>query len=263
MSDKITIPVHQGRPIKILQITDTHVFESAEAGFDGMNTTESLVAVIEQVKNKESGIDLVLVTGDLVQEPTQKAYLKLQKLLLELGQPVVCLAGNHDSPELMRRYLNHELISTSRRIVIGKWLIIMLNSFLEDKHAGRLSGAELAFLEQSLHDCVEEHVLIALHHHPVLINSLWMDAMTLQNPNEFFQLLDGCDKVRLVIWGHIHQEFRAKRNDLHLYGSPSTCIQFEPGADTYARDNLAPAYSLLELEESGQSLISVKRVAGF
>ncbi len=152
MPDQITIPTGQGRTIKIVQITDTHIFESAESDFDGLNTEASLSAVIEQIKNNEIEINLVLVTGDLVHKPTKAAYLKLQSILLKLEQPVVCLAGNHDSPDLMQRYLNQGAISTSRRIVIGKWLIIMLSSFLEDSHSGSLSSAELRFLDESLQD---------------------------------------------------------------------------------------------------------------
>ncbi len=87
--------------------------------------------------------------------------------------------------------------------------------------------------------------------------------MRLQNPEDLFSRIDVCDKVRTIVWGHIHQEFRAKRNGVQLYGSPSSCIQFSPGGDTYSKDNLAPAYSLLELDESGQNLISVKRIAEF
>ena len=260
MSNKITLPASQGRALKLLQITDTHIFESAEADFDGVDTEASLSAVIRQIKNSESGIDLVLATGDLVHKPSENAYLKLRRLLLKLELPVVCLAGNHDCPELMSHYLNHASISTSKQIVIGKWLIIMLNSFLENSHSGSLNEKELLFLEQSLQESEQEHVLIALHHHPVSINSLWMDEMPLLNSADLFSLIDSCDKVRGLIWGHIHQEFRAKRSDVDLYGSPSSCLQFKPGDDNYAKDNLAPAYSLLELDESGRSLITVKRV---
>ncbi|MFT5349837.1 MAG: Icc protein, partial [Gammaproteobacteria bacterium] len=51
--------------IRVIQITDTHIFESAEDRFDGLDTTASLKAVIDHINSQSSRADLVLVSGDL------------------------------------------------------------------------------------------------------------------------------------------------------------------------------------------------------
>ena len=84
--------------------------------------------------------------------------------------------------------------------------------------------------------------------------------MMLENPEDLFAVIDKYKKVQALIWGHIHQEFRTKRRDVILYGSPSTCIQFKPGSETYARDELGPGYSVLQLYEDGRVEIDTQRL---
>jgi len=106
----------------------------------------------------------------------------------------------------------------------------------------------------------DRHALVCLHHPPVPIGSSWMDGMMLENPEELFPILDSWENVRAVIWGHIHQEFRARRQGVILYGSPSTCIQFRPGSDSYVKDTQGPGYSAMALFEDGRIAIRSERI---
>ena len=260
MIDELTIHEREPRQLRILQLTDTHIFESAGEDFDGLNTSASLASVIEQVKNAGTDLDLVLVTGDLVHEPGQLAYAKLKSQLQQFETPVVCLPGNHDEPGMMRDLLNDENVSTSRLIRCSHWLIVLLDTSVEGSHGGRLPNKELEFLEQVL-KANRQHVLIALHHHPVNIHSTWMDGMMLENGEEFFAVIDAYKQVKGIIWGHIHQEFRQERNSVQLYGSPSTCVQFKPGSDKYQRDSLPAGFSLLELSATGACEIQTNYIS--
>ena len=58
--------------IALIQITDTHILDDRDQEFYGFNTSKSLEAIIEKINQEET--DLVLITGDLVQEPTEAAY---------------------------------------------------------------------------------------------------------------------------------------------------------------------------------------------
>jgi 3',5'-cyclic-AMP phosphodiesterase len=260
MPDNIEIIAHDPDCIRLLQITDTHIFESEDADFDGVDTSASLTAVINEIAEKEKQSDLVLVTGDLVHDPVVDAYSKLLCLLQELNTPTFCLPGNHDDPDLMHSTLNHSNVHTSKIISTEYWNIILLDSFLKESHSGRLEVEELEFLNKSLQAMSGKHVLLAIHHPLVSIGSVWMDAMRLQNPEDLFSLLDRYANVRGVIWGHNHQEFRADREGLTLYGSPSTCVQFKPNSEHYIKDHLAPAYSVLLLHKDGQIEITTRRL---
>ncbi len=246
--------------IRVVQITDTHIFASSDDLFDGVDTSASLAAVIQHIKQQEELPDVVLVSGDLVHDPVSAAYLKLQQQLLGLDVPMFCIPGNHDDPDLMHSSLNLNNLHTNKIIKAGAWGVILLNTHLAGSHAGSLKSEELDFLEQSLKRFRKKFILVCLHHPPVSIASPWMDAMMLENPEDLFSVIDNHKQVRSIIWGHIHQEFRTKRRDVILYGSPSTCIQFKPGSETYARDELGPGYSVLRLYEDGRVEIDTQRI---
>jgi len=202
----------------------------------------------------------VLVTGDLVHDPVTRAYERLLEKLLLLKAPVFCILGNHDHPDLMHRILNTENISTSKVLEAKQWVILLLDSFSANTHAGRLHERELRFLQQELTRTTDKHVFICLHHPPVSIDSPWMDAMMLENPDDLFAVVDKFNHVRGILWGHIHQEFSSERNKVLLFASPSTCVQFTPQATEYMKDNQPPGFREIRLGSNGSIKTEVLRV---
>lgn len=236
--------------LEILQITDCHIFSTTEDRFDGVDTAASLARVIDSINTNECP-DLVLVTGDLVHDGETAAYERLLSLLKRLKFSVYCLPGNHDIPAFMYEIVNSGNVDTHKLLDGSRWRIILLDTVLLQDHSGYLSRDELAFLDESLRKAGEYYILVAMHHHPVSVNSPWMDTMILNNPDDFFTVIDRYPAVRGIIWGHIHQEFSQKRNDVSLLGTPSTCRQFKLEAQTSAADDKPPAYRRISLYGDG------------
>ena len=252
---------NQKDSLTLVQITDTHIFADADENFDGLNTSaslESVQALIQQTIT--SPIDLVLVTGDLVHNPLAEAYEKLATMLNDFDCPVMCLPGNHDDPALMEQHLNTANLSTSKSISLNNWQLLLLNSHLPASHAGKLSDSEMQWLKQQLDASHNKHVMLALHHHPVSIASSWMDSMMLQNHADFLQLIGRYDNIKLMVWGHIHQEFHAEYKGITLYGTPSTCVQFLPEADSYTADKLQAGYRQINLYADGNAESTIYRL---
>ena len=250
MDEKVKLQQKNPDILEILQFTDCHIFSTAEGRFEGVDTAASLARVIDRINGSESP-DLVLVTGDLVHDGVATAYERLLARLKDLHFPVYCLPGNHDDPALMHEFINSGNVLTRKLLDSGRWRIILLDTVLLEEHSGYLSREELSFLDESLSGAGENHVLVVMHHHPVSVNSPWMDTMILKNSDEFFTVIDRYPKVRGIAWGHIHQEFFRVRNDVILLGTPSTCIQFKLEAQTSATDDKPPAYRLIRLHGDG------------
>ena len=191
------IELHCQRPaqIKLAQLTDTHIFADDNELLAGVNTTDTLLDIINAVKRHED-LDLVLLTGDLANNPSVAVYEKLAGILRQLELPVYCLAGNHDDPELMERLLNRDNISAANFLTGPAWSIILLNTHQPGSDAGCLSTTELSRLDTALARSRGRHVLVCLHHHPVTIGSPWMDSMALENSAALFKALDRHDNVR-------------------------------------------------------------------
>lgn len=244
----------------IVQFSDLHLYEDGNQTLLGLNTDVSFGSVLEMAQKNHWTPDLVLATGDLVHEGLPSSYKKLHKHLDSLNIPVYCLPGNHDHPKNMDKYLNSGHVSTKKQIFLGQWQIIMLDSTIAGEDGGCLVPEELDFLQQCLQENSNLFTLVCLHHHPVYIKSEWLDTMALANPEEFYRVIDGHDQVKAVVFGHIHQEYRAKRNGVEIISAPSTCIQFKPYSPRFAVDSLAPGYRWFGLQADGQLITGVQRL---
>ena len=61
--------------------------------------------------------------------------------------------------------------------------------------------------------------------------------MTVDNADELFAALAGCDNIKACIWGHAHQEWDSLYRGVRQLGSPATCpVQFKPLSTAYAVD---------------------------
>lgn len=247
--------------IRVLQFSDPHIFAAPDREFDGFNTADTLRRVLELAQVSDWPARAVLVTGDLVHEASVEAYQQLRAPLSSLDTPVYCLPGNHDDPALMQEVLPGDNIHVTHQTRMGNWLLVFLDSYVPGTHGGHLSENELQRLDRSLSLSRAEHVLVCLHHPPVLIGSAWMDEMRLDNPEALFAVLDRFEQVRAVIWGHIHQEYLAVRRGIRLMSAPSTCIQFKPKTDAFEKDDLGPGYRWLLLRANGEVETGIRRVS--
>jgi 3',5'-cyclic-AMP phosphodiesterase len=246
--------------VRIIQITDTHLLTDPAGSFDGFETQGSLMQVIDLIKRTHWPADFVLATGDLVHDPEPAAYRRLQRTLESLGVPVYCIPGNHDDPDVMRDWLPSERVRLASSVLTDRWQVILLNTMVPEMHGGTLSEQELATLDECLHRHLDHHALVCLHHPPVSIDSPWMDAMSLTNPEHFFAVLDRHPQVRCVLWGHIHQEFDDRYKNVRLLATPSTCVQFKPRVQKHERDDKKPGYRWLVLNSDGSFETGVERL---
>jgi Icc protein len=247
--------------LRILQISDAHLYGDSSQRLAGMNTDESLRGVLEMAQASLSPVDLILATGDLVHDSSPEGYQRLKNLLKTLATPVYFLPGNHDNIEVMNANLQDASISMPAAAEHGPWLIIMLDSSLLDAERGHLAASELEKLDANLQQHPDKHVLISLHHQPMPSGCAWLDKMALDNPEAFYSVIDRYSNIRCVLWGHIHQTFQAERNGVLMLSAPSTCIQFTPNNDKFEIDPIPPGFRWLNLLPDGSIETGVEHLA--
>lgn len=247
--------------LRFIQITDTHLFDRADGTLRGLNTAETLAAVVAAVRARESRIDGILATGDLSHDGGTPSYRRLIGLLAPLNAPVYCIPGNHDALGVFGCVLKGSRVHSGGRLLAGDWQLIFLDTAVPGATHGHLRPAELARLDAALSEHPQRHALICLHHQPVPVGSAWMDRIMLDNAEAFFAVIDMHPNVRGILWGHVHQTFDAMRNGVRLLASPSTCIQFRPGCDDFTLDEPRPGYRWLELRADGSLTTGVEYLA--
>jgi len=247
---------------RLIQITDTHLFAHAEGELVGMNCDEGLRDVVALVRANEPDAKALLFTGDASQDNSSESYVRLEAALSTLGLPQYWIPGNHDELPLLEEVIGPRHSCGHASFSADCWRIIMLNSSVPDHVYGRLAASELQYLQRSLKEACEPHVLVCLHHNPVPVAATWLQQHCLKNPDELFAILDTDPRVRAVLFGHIHHELEKERGGVRYLGSPSTCVQFHPSCDDFALDDLNPGYRWLELMQDGTVNTGVRRVEG-
>lgn len=252
----------ESRALRVLQITDPHLRADPAGELLGVNTRDSLDAVIEQVLRDHGQPDLVLATGDLAQDGSEEAYRVFADKLQAFHCASAWIAGNHDEPDVMQQVASEHQASR-RHIIQGGWQFILLDSSVRGQVYGELAESELAFLTSTLEQHPDLPTLVTLHHHPVDIGSDWMEGIGLRNRDAFWQVVERFPQIRIILWGHIHQEHDLERHGVRLLATPSTCIQFASGSRQFAVEALPPGYRWLEFEASGGFWTEVKRATDF
>ncbi|WP_144823771.1 3',5'-cyclic-AMP phosphodiesterase [Marinobacter piscensis] len=250
------------RPLRVLQLTDPHLMAGSDGTLLGVNTRNSLNAVIAEVLRSHGQPDLILATGDLAQDGSQEAYRFLGERLGAFNCGSAWLAGNHD--DAARLYaIAAEYGASQRHIVQGGWQFILLDSSVPGQVYGELAESELSFLAERLEQNPDLPALVTLHHHPVDVGADWMQDIGLRNRDAFWQVIDRFPQVKVVLWGHIHQNLEQQRKGVHLMATPSTCIQFTSGSRNFSVEEQAPGYRWLELQASGSFTTEVRRALDF
>ncbi len=248
------------KALHLVQVSDTHLFADPSGKLLGLVTSDSFQATLAAVKALEPPPDLILLTGDLAQDHKAKTYIYLRHLLAPLNIPIHWIPGNHDEPTLMDELLRQPPFYTGKIIQSKGWQIILLDSHVHGQVHGLLTPESLAALDQQLTTAPKIPTLLALHHPPFTVGAKWLDSSRLQNPDDLFTVIDRHDQIRLVIFGHIHQEFQHQRHRVTYLGTPSTCIQFLPRSQEFGLEPVGPGFRQLWLYPDGAWQTQVNRI---
>lgn len=221
--------------------------------------------------------DLLLLTGDLINDGNSTGYDWLFERLVATRLPFVCIAGNHDVtheigvglPFAQRQHIpiipDHRLCDChSIDICVDdcQWRMLLLNSAVNGETHGSLPHSSLEWLEYNLNHHPHP-TLIALHHHPVPMRSAWMDAYILDNKEDFWQVISHHSHVQAVLCGHVHQA-----HDIHpfthhpvrLLTCPSTDRQFAPFCDKFTLGDAPAGYRLIQLSNTAHLSSYIKNM---
>lgn len=252
--------MEKNSPLLIAQLSDLHLFATSDCELLGLNTFSSLEVILQELRRLPIQPHQLLLTGDLAQDETDIAYQRVQDLIAPLQIPTYWLPGNHDHLPTMYANFTHPTFQAHKSYEMGAWHFLLLDSSVTGKVYGGLSAESLIWLNQELERCSPRPTLIALHHPPFAIQSDWLDRIGLQNSADLFAILDAHPHVKLVVFGHIHQQFEHQRGSISYLSTPSTCIQFAPKSKAFALDPAQPGFRLLKLYENGSFETEVKRV---
>lgn len=247
---------------RIIQITDPHLFKDTNGELLGINTQASFSQVLSEIQQQRYDYDLVLATGDLVQDNSDEGYLRFRQEVKALNNKMVFwIPGNHDFQPKMFEILKEDSVSAKKHILLGdKWQILLLDSQVQGVPHGQLEEEELAWLKLKLQEYPQRYSLVVLHHHLLSTGSAWLDQHNLRNANELAEVLAPFKNVKALLYGHIHQQVDSEWLGYQVMATPSTCIQFKADSNTFALDVVQPGWREIDLHADGHIETRVKRI---
>jgi len=227
------------------------LFADADGDLRGTVTQNSLQRVLDHYQAGDWHADRALITGDLIQDDSAEAYDRFRELLLPLNMRMHCVPGNHDVRDLMRPVCSRPPFSYCAKEEVRDWLLLGLDSCITGDAGGEIAAEEFDRLDLIISESSAKHIMVSLHHPPVPMGSTWLDTVALKNGDELLHRLQLLGRVRLLVFGHVHQPYDEEHLGIQVIGTPSTCSQFKPGSDDFAVDDRPPAYRRITLDSDG------------
>ncbi len=166
----------------IAQITDCHVVEQHELMADRVDASVALDRAVGAINAITPLPDVVLATGDLVNDGTPAQYDRLMAGLARLDVPTIlpCVGNHDDRAELRRRFPDVLPAGPDDQpvdYVVDEFplRLIGLDTTIPGSHAGRLTEAQMAWLDAALTAEPDRPTLIFQHHPPFESGIPWMD----------------------------------------------------------------------------------------
>jgi 3',5'-cyclic AMP phosphodiesterase CpdA len=215
-------------PLRVLQVSDLHAGTQEEPEVEG--DLRTLV--------RESGPELVVVSGDLTHRNTAAQHDRAANLLRSLEAPLLVIPGNHDIPrwppwrftrtfaEFRRQWPELEPVYRSERLVVCG-----LNSVRPWKQqGGAVRSSQIQRVRKTFADApASAFRMVAVHHH--LLGAPWRSAKrTIANRSRLLgSLVDA--GAELIVSGHVHQSAVSERREFEVTAGQvrGTTVATAPG----------------------------------
>ncbi|SOE91804.1 3',5'-cyclic AMP phosphodiesterase CpdA [Burkholderia sp. D7] len=215
----------------IAHITDFHIVPAPQLCYGFCNTRDALREVIDFLEDLNPRPDLVIASGDLVDEPTPAAYTELAAILARSSLPLLVIPGNHDNRRMLAEHLpEHPYLQGQESALnlvqsFNDLQIVTLSSVIPSKEFGQITDATLAWLEAQLANNDERPVMLVMHHPPIVTGLPFMDGF--QPPyRKFAEFVKSSPRIKLIACGHVHRAIDGMLGAARVTTAPATGHQF-------------------------------------
>tara|TARA_B100000927_G_scaffold144740_1_gene116819 strand:+ start:17653 stop:18468 length:816 start_codon:yes stop_codon:yes gene_type:complete len=228
-------------PLEIIHISDTHIGPDHSLDIRGANSWRRACALVEQINILPFKPDLVVHTGDVVNDPDPDAYALAEEVLSGLELPIYYSAGNHDEVPMMRKALTfpeHQSLiaeSTDRlcyRIThpsAEEYDLLVIDSRVPSSE-GAYGVVPLEQIEALADQISGEKPVAVFSHYPMLeTGSKWIDEhLLIANREEVLEMLKdkAGDQLKGIFTGHLHRGMTLFRDGVLNSGVSSPACEF-------------------------------------
>jgi Icc protein len=212
----------------IAQITDFHVGLPGSRADARYRTAEHLAEAVAHLNALEPRPDVVLATGDLVDQGRPEEYARLRELLAPLAMPLFVIPGNHDDREALRAAFPESLPAEGfLQYAVEDFPVrlLALDTNLPGAGGGLICAERARWLAARLAEQPEQPTVVFMHHPPFRTGMRAMDRMGLEGAERVEQAIGPYGSVERVLCGHLHRPILRRFADTVASTCPATAHQ--------------------------------------
>lgn len=248
----------------IAQLSDPHIRPANQLYKDLVDSNRMFAAAVRYVNELDPRPDLVLLSGDLVDEGTPAEYASARALLAALEIPFLVIPGNHDEREAFRAaFRDHAYLPAQGpcHYVIdhpGPVRIVALDVTLPGLHHGAVDDAALAWLDGVLAAEPARPTIIMMHQPPFASGIPYLDLYWCAGGERLAAVVARYPAVERIVCGHVHRFMQLRFAGTLLCTAPSTttAIALQLRADAAPLSYLEPPACLLHHWKPDTGLIT-------
>ncbi|HAE50452.1 MAG: phosphodiesterase [Tistrella sp.] len=248
----------------IAQISDPHIRPRGRLYQGVVDSNAQLAAAVRQLNALSPAPDLVLLSGDVVDEGRAEEYAMAREILGGLQAPLVALPGNHDDRDAFRAAFAADGFLPAEgplHLVVedkGPVRVVGLDVTVPGAHHGMVDDAAASWLEATLAASPHRPTLVMMHHPPIESGIPYIDIYRCLGADRLAAVIARHPQVERITCGHIHRHMKMRFAGTLLVTAPSTAtaiaLRPEPGAEPASF--LEPPALLLHHWRPGTGLIT-------
>ncbi len=229
--------------IEFIHISDTHFGPLETTEIRGSNPFKRNMALVDAINELPFTPDFVVHTGDIVNDPDDRAYHLAEAVLSRLRAPIHFVSGNHDDEAATRRFMtvapHTQFAGVEKKLAysfpMGPGVEgVTFDAWVppEEGPHGFLPQNQVVAFERLL-QTTESRFALFLHYPIIPIGSRWIDKHLLVKNGDAVHhfLADYSERICGVFFGHIHRGLHLHRDGILYSGVSSPVCQFSAGPD--------------------------------
>ncbi len=239
---------------KIIWLTDMHYV--TEGTLQGHDPRKRIAAAVDHVNLHHGDADLVMISGDMVENGTPEEYAGLRPMLDRLTLPYVPMMGNHDARAAFMAALPmppDQLDGFAQYGVdVGGVRVLCLDTVNGESGDGEMCADRLDWLRAALDAAGDRPVLVFMHHPPCDLGLPMLDMIKLRNGDAVLDILVASGAVRHLFAGHVHRSVTGTIRGIPFATMRGVLSQSPPPRPAWTWDSFvpaheAPAYGVIEV----------------
>lgn len=220
--------------LKFAQVSDVHLSDGEDTSYKLLSSSKDLLEDAVGQLNDTEGLDFVMFTGDMVNEPTRDNYRDFFTILSELKHPSLAVIGNHDfGPEgegglkksealdLLRKCNPNYVFDKSYYAFTPKkdFHIIVLDLSVPGNLNGEIPKEQLAFLDDEIKENPDK-VIVIFQHYPI-VEPFHSQTHEVKNAPEYLSIVQKYKNPILILSGHYHTTKIVRQGNIIHVSSPA------------------------------------------